>query len=278
MTSGDISGLIERVVEHTRSCVGEDFVALYAYGSYARGGMDEWSDLDLCLVLKPSDRYLASLRGWATRASEMSDATGVRVDPIGLSTDHLGEDVPWDKAFLLWNLQDNSILLLGEDVRALMRAPSKEKLRLSAADSALRLVRSIYGIPREQPVPRFLPAPDLSLPCETYGNIGRAVAHTVVQGLRALVVLGTGAPCEEKRRLPEVLKRLGEDSLAAYCADALALRQEIPAFAPLQTVPPRVRKLSECIPGLAGRLLVALSEHGLTDPSWKPEASGAPGA
>jgi predicted nucleotidyltransferase len=269
MAADDGSGLLQQVVELTRSCWTEHFVALYAYGSYVRGEMDAWSDLDVCLVRKALDAARGEGQAWATKIGE---AFNQRVDPVGLDASNMGQDATWDVAPLLRSLRENSRLLMGEDVRARIPEPAAHKLRLGVSWSALRWVRNLYSIPRERPLGPSLPPLSLSLDTEIRGgSVAWGTATAVVQLVRALAFIETGVFCEEKRLLREHFVRMGDAALAHHSSDLIALRQEAPRFGPLEQIPLRLQHLAEAIPRLTSRLLEGLAKHGLEDPSWEPD-------
>lgn len=263
----DFSNLISRVVDLTRSCWAEDWVVLYAYGSFVRGGMDEWSDIDVCLIRK-SANALSSTRSWMT---QMYDTFDFQVDPVSLSIDNIGQNAPWEISVILLDLLESSRLLLGEDVRAFISVPTQHKLRLNMSYIALSCVRRLYSIPREDPLPEPLSIPDISPARQSPGgHIVWQVATTVIQLLRAIIFLEMGVICQRKICIHQYLQRQGEELLASYCADVLELRKKVPRFGPLEQVPPLLERLSLVIPGLTSRLFEGLTRHGLVDPSYEP--------
>lgn len=266
MAPVDFCDLVDRVVDTTRLWDAEGFVALYAFGSFVRDDLDEWSDLDVCLMRK--NDALSYARGWM---AQMYDAFGFKVDAIALSLANIGEQASWDVSCFLRGLRENSKLLLGEDVRALIRMPSEHKLRLSVSWVALSCVRRLYSIRREDPLPESLSVPDIfpSRPLAG-GNIAWQVATTVVQLLRGIVFLETGVLCEGKSQIYGELRRWGDKSLVSHCTDAIELRREVPRFAPLEQVPPRLSRLRAVLPKLVSRLFMGLAAHGLKDPSYEP--------
>jgi hypothetical protein len=267
----DSPRILQQVADVTRSCWSDEFVALYAYGSLTRGDLDDWSDIDLCLIARPGDAGYERRREWAN--SPAWETVGRRVDPLALSTDDLGPSASWGYAGFAHCLLANSRLLLGEDFRPLIAQPTEHKLRLCAGWAALHWVRAVYSIPLGQRLPHSLPELALDEEPGSLGNVAWRVATTILHQLRAIVLLETGVFCESKQAIRDELVRRGEERLATHCEDILALRKETPRFGPLPEVPTRLVRLAAAIPELTCRVLDSLARHGLEDPSYEPDGS-----
>jgi len=270
MAAEDFRKLADRVTEETRSRWEASWVALYAYGGFARNEMDEWSDLDVCLVWDPSPGDLGAWRAWAIW---VKGKFGARVDTIGLGTEILGEDSPWDVGFLLYALKHSSGLLHGSDIRDRIVLPRRRKLCLSASYAALVSVRRLYGITRQEPLPAPLPRIDVRLLGEhPAGNAAWQVASAVTQLLRAIAYVETGALCGARADLQRVLQDCADAALTSACAEAIALRRRVPRFGALPETLPAVEMLAARVPGFCARLLQDLAADGLPDPSHEPRA------
>jgi predicted nucleotidyltransferase len=265
--AASMDALLRETIGVTRATWSEAFVALYAFGSVVRGETDEWSDLDVCLVRHPSDEGRLAAREWFR---SLKSAFGWRVDPTILPVTALCEDATWQIAFLLLCLRERSWLLLGDDIRTDILSPPDRWLTLDNCSAPLRFLRMLYGIPRDRPVPRSLPALDCAagraLP---NGNLAWTVASTALNILRVIANLGAGTFSDSRCGLPADLRSQGEHGFALICEQALSLRPCVPRFAALADVPVPVLRVAASVPPMAERLYDMMADREVHDPSWE---------
>ena len=264
----NIGTLVGQVVEITKRAAVPGFVALYAHGSFVRGDLDAWSNINILMLLDEPRDDRATRDNWHKEIMALYEGRGFLIDVTTLPLSHVAPGSPyWIPLLMAEELRTNGRLLLGRDVRGQMGRPTPRQLCLAVAEAALMGVRDLYDVPRNQELTSPLPALAIA-PARTFVSGTSAAGQvyaTVLHLLRAILYLETGRLPGSREAVLDALRRL-DPPLASYCTAALALRREAPRFGPLERAPEHLGHLVEAIPALTARLFAGLGRQGLKDP------------
>jgi len=260
----DVQELLTPLVEETRSMWNDECVALYVYGSAVRGNMDAWSDLDLLLICKDTEKSRPFFQEWYKRVRDVALPRPITVDASVIRVPYLKEPNV-DYGSMLLSLKDDSWLLLGDDVRSEIVTPSQELLRQVVLDSMWRYVINRYGLPND-PLPATLPPLEISCEAEpTKWSPAWQVSMTVIQILRAFLFFETGALHHKKGDLLPAFQKFGDEGLADICAKALQCRKIFPRMGAIRKLAPPLPELVDVVPKLVSRLAASVQQRGLEE-------------
>ncbi len=254
--SSSMSGihrLVSEVAELTARKWTGHWVALYVYGSFARDENDPWSDLDILLVRRAGEGGLAAGRQWM---AEIYARFNYLVDPLLLPEEELTDRTHWANASFVQGLKRDGVVLFGDDIRPRMAEPTEGQLRICTLQLAMLAVRRLLGLSREVPAPEVLAALDVHRikRCPA-GNAAWQVTTCAAAMLRALSMLQTGRPRQDKRSIAEDLRAAGRDDLASLPEEAVRIRAAVPRWGELGAGFVPVQRLASALGDLYGQLI-----------------------
>jgi predicted nucleotidyltransferase len=255
--------VIPNVMRATEDIVGKYCVALYQYGSTAKGRIDGWSDIDVLLVRDPSEEGLEKSRRWMSWVYEKYQHL---VDPIALSELALVCGTDTSIAGFVWALKIDAIFLLGRDIRDQLPWPSVEAMQRTAVEVAVLSVRRLYMISHDAKMPRVVPAyqPRMSGACLA-GNWAWQLVTATHQLSRAIIALNQGRLCTTKDALSEAVNEIGDAALASALAAAACVRARVPRWGDLAEGCGITDSLATAIPFLYARLIKGINAKGMLD-------------